>query len=107
MRLPASAASAASCVRLVQELRGLSRATKWMGDARESCVVQKKGGHWCGWRHEEVTWYFQPQQHLVCDTSRAARASPRHIPRWKRVDDGKLCAVRKKEDTGAAGGMKK
>ena len=48
---------------------GLSRAAEWIGDARESCVVRRKGGHRSGWRHEEVTCRFRThQQHLVCDT---------------------------------------
>ena len=44
------------------------RASNWKDDARESCAVRKKGGHRSGWRHEEVTCSFQPQQHHVCDT---------------------------------------
>ena len=55
-----------------------SRAANWSGDPRESCVVRKHGGHWSGWRHEDVTCSFEPQQqHLVRDALKnsIARAS--------------------------------
>ena len=45
-----------------KDCEGLSRAAKWSGDPRESCVVRKHGGHWSSWRHEYVTCSFEPSR---------------------------------------------